>query len=474
MHLRRSLAWLVLVGLASCGPESQGPVQDASNDSIGSVEEAFSLAAISTAVFDTTLSAPKCGTVAGGCDSATLLKGRGAMGPESHAPNTINSSCADGNIGTYQVDESLEGLKVSTVDGTNMAAGKSVNLDAQVWAYSPDFDALDLYYTANASSPTWVFLATLTPTKVGLQTLSTTYTLPAGTLQAVRGVFRSSTTSTPCASGAFDDNDDLVFAVGTGSTDTTKPTTSLTAPAAGATLTGTVTVSASASDNVGVTKVEFYRGTTLIGTDTTAPYSISWDTTTVANGSYSLTSKAYDAAGNVGVSAARSVTVSNTTPPACGTTQQLLLNPGFESGNTSWTTSANVIGSSTTEARTGSWRALMGGQGLGLSYEMQQQVTLPTTACSATLKFWLKITTQEEAGALAWDTMVVQILDGTGTLLETLTTYSNQNAGAGYVERSFNLSAYAGRTIRIYMSASEDVYFPTSFFIDDTSLTITR
>jgi hypothetical protein len=105
---------------------------------------------------------------------------------------------------------------------------------------------------------------------------------------------------------------------------------------------------------------------------------------------------------------------------------------------------------------------------------LQQQVTIPSTACTATLKFWLKITTQEEAGALAWDTMAVQILDSTGILLETLTTYSNQNAGAGYVERSFNLSAYKGRTIRIYLPASEDVYFPTSFFVDDTSLTITR
>jgi hypothetical protein len=441
---------------------------------VGSVEDAFSLAAVSTAVFNATLGAPKCSTVAGGCDSGALLKGRGAMGPESHAPNTIHSSCADGNYGTYQVDESLEGLKVSTVDSTNMATGKSVNLDAQVWAYSVDFDSLDLYYAVNANSPTWVFLATLKPTKVGLQTLRTTYTLQAGTLQAVRGVFRSGTDSTSCASGAFDDHDDLVFAVGTGSGDTTRPTTSLTAPAAGATLTGTVTVSANASDNVGVTKVEFYRGTTLIGTDTTAPYSTSWNTTGVANGSYSLTSKAYDAAGNVGTSAARSVTVSNSAPPACSTTQQLLLNPGFESGNTSWTTSANVIGSSATESRTGSWRAKMGGQGLGLSYEMQQQVTIPSTACTVTLKFWLKITTQEEAGALPWDTMVVQILDSTGILLETLSTYSNQNAGAGYVQRSFNLSAYAGRTIRVYLSADEDVYFPTSFFIDDTSLTITK
>jgi hypothetical protein len=367
----------------------------------------------------------------------------------------------------------FQALKVSTVDGSNFGAGKQVNIDAQVWAYSPDFDSLDLYYTSNANSPTWIFLATLFPNASGLQTLRTTYTLPAGALQAIRGVFRSTGTQTPCTGGAYDDHDDLVFAVSS-SSDTTKPTTSLTAPAAGATLTGTVTVSASASDNVGVTKVEFYAGSTRIGTDTTAPYSISWNTTTVANGTYSLTSKAYDAAGNVGVSAARSVTVSNSGSVPCGITEQLLANPGFESGNVSWTTSPNVIGSNATQARTGSWRALMGSQGLGISYDMQQQITIPSTACTATLKFWLKITTQEAAGAQAWDTMDVQILNSGGVPLQTLATYSNQNAGAGYVERTFNVIAYKGQTIRVLLAAQEDVYFPTSFFVDDTSLTITR
>ena len=71
----------------------------------------------------------------------------------------------------------------------------------------------------------------------------------------------------------------------------------LTAPADGATLSGAASLAASASDDIGVTKVEFYRGTTLIGTATSSPYQLSWDTTTVANGSYTLTAKAYAAAG---------------------------------------------------------------------------------------------------------------------------------------------------------------------------------
>jgi beta-lactamase superfamily II metal-dependent hydrolase len=97
--------------------------------------------------------------------------------------------------------------------------------------------------------------------------------------------------------------------------DTQPPTTSITAPANGATVSGTVNVTASASDNVGVTQVEFYLDGALQSTDTAAPYEWSWNTTTATNASHSLTSKAYDAANNVGTSAAVTVTVNNAPPP---------------------------------------------------------------------------------------------------------------------------------------------------------------
>jgi hypothetical protein len=98
--------------------------------------------------------------------------------------------------------------------------------------------------------------------------------------------------------------------------DTTNPTVSITAPANAATVSGSaVSITATASDNVGVSKVEFRHGTTLLGEDTTAPYSHSWDSTAVANGSYSLTARAYDAAGNTATSSTVTVTVNNTNPP---------------------------------------------------------------------------------------------------------------------------------------------------------------
>jgi fibronectin type 3 domain-containing protein len=101
-----------------------------------------------------------------------------------------------------------------------------------------------------------------------------------------------------------------------GSGDTTPPTVSITAPASGATLAGPVTVTATAGDDVGVVGVRFtLDGQTLGSEDTTAPYSVSWDTTTAANGTHTLSAVARDAAGNTATATAVPVTVQNSAPP---------------------------------------------------------------------------------------------------------------------------------------------------------------
>ncbi len=93
--------------------------------------------------------------------------------------------------------------------------------------------------------------------------------------------------------------------------DSTAPTVALTSPAGGATLSGTATIAASASDNVGVSKVEFYANGTLLSASNIAPYSYNWNTASITNGSYTLLARAYDSAGNVGQSSAITVTVNN-------------------------------------------------------------------------------------------------------------------------------------------------------------------
>jgi len=98
--------------------------------------------------------------------------------------------------------------------------------------------------------------------------------------------------------------------------DTTPPTVSITSPASGATVSGTVSVAADAADNVGVVGVQFFGdGAALAPEVTTPPYAISVDTTGSSNGQHTLTAVARDAAGNRTTSAPVTVTVANNAPP---------------------------------------------------------------------------------------------------------------------------------------------------------------
>jgi hypothetical protein len=169
--------------------------------------------------YDTTLKAPKCGQLGSVCDSSTLLNGRDSLagGTEPNQPNTINNSCPDGASGTYHVDESSDAIKVSTLDNSNFAPGKTVKIDVTVWVYQ-DFasDHLDLYYAADANNPNWIYLTTLNPSSAGAQVLSTTYTLPGGSLQAVRATFRFGGIASSCGTNSgYDDHDDLIFTAST-------------------------------------------------------------------------------------------------------------------------------------------------------------------------------------------------------------------------------------------------------------------
>jgi hypothetical protein len=161
---------------------------------------------------------------------------------------------------------------------------------------------------------------------------------------------------------------------------------------------------------------------------------------------------------------------------ACSTTQNLLLNPGFESGNVRWTASAGVIGNTAGQARSGSWRAMLAGKADGQTTLLTQTVDIPNTVCTATLKYFLKVTTLEPPGGWIVDTLQVRILDQFGGVMDSLAWYDNTNVGTTYVQQSFPLdvSYYTGQTITVVFEASEDSLYKTSFFVDDTSLTITK
>ncbi len=158
-------------------------------------------------------------------------------------------------------------------------------------------------------------------------------------------------------------------------------------------------------------------------------------------------------------------TTCGTTPPPTGGNK--IVNPGFESGAASWTQTSGVISNDPARAHGGSWLGWLDGYGTTHTDTLSQSVAIPA-ASSATLSLWLRVATSE-SGTTPYDTLKVQVVSGTTTT--TLATYSNANASSGYLQRSFSLSSYVGRTVTIKLVGAEDSTLATSFFVDDFSLT---
>jgi hypothetical protein len=131
-------------------------------------------------------------------------------------------------------------------------------------------------------------------------------------LQASAGASGAKTATASAAGGTAA----LLTALKPVQTDTQPPTVAITTPGAGATVSGSVAVTATASDNVGVAWVQLQVDGVNLGPHlTSAPYTQSWDSTSVSNGSHNLSAIAADAAGNQASSAQVAVTVANAPPP---------------------------------------------------------------------------------------------------------------------------------------------------------------
>ncbi|MEW5799514.1 MAG: glycosyl hydrolase family 18 protein [Bacteroidota bacterium] len=168
-------------------------------------------------------------------------------------------------------------------------------------------------------------------------------TLSAGT-HTISAVARDAAGNTKTASVTVN----VVLSV----SDVTAPTVSITSPANGSTVSGTVTVGANASDNVGVAGVQFtVDGANIGNEDVSAPYSLSWNSTLVANGTHTISAVARDAAGNM-TTASVSVTIANTIEGS--TSDHMIYNDALQSPwiNSSW--NATVMFNSTEQVYSGS------------------------------------------------------------------------------------------------------------------------
>ncbi|MEV4438333.1 putative Ig domain-containing protein [Streptomyces sp. NPDC049577] len=148
------------------------------------------------------------------------------------------------------------------------------------------------------------------------------------------------------------------------------------------------------------------------------------------------------------------------------TAAQLLGNPGFETGSASpWTATSGVIDNSSSQpAHSGSWKAWLDGYGSTHTDTLAQTVTVPA-GCHATLSFWLHIGTKE-SGSTAYDKLTLQA----GST--TLASWSNANAATGYVQKSYDLSSFAGQTVTLKFTGTEDSSLATDFVVDDAALNV--
>lgn len=215
---------------------------------------------------------------------------------------TAKAYDAAGNVATSSV------IHVTVADTTpptvsSVVAGSITQTTATItWATNEAADSQVKYgATASYGSSTTLNTSMVTTHSVSLSGLT------AGTTYHYQVVSKD-------ASGNSASSTDATFTTQAPAADTTAPSVSVSAPASGATVSGkTVAVTATASDNVGVAGVQFkLDGANLGSEDTSSPYSITWDTTAVSNGSHTLTAVARDAAGNTKTATNITVTVSNT------------------------------------------------------------------------------------------------------------------------------------------------------------------
>ena len=247
--------------------------------------------------------------------------------------------------------------------------------------------------------------------------------------------------------------------------DNAPPTISMTAPAQGTTVSGIITVSADAADTQAIVDVQFrVDGVNIGAADASAPYSVAWDTTSVSNGSHSLTAVARDTAGNTTTSAPRSVTVSNWTPPA-----GLVAAYTFEAG--SGTIVADASGNGRTGTMSGGVSWASGGKfGQALSFNgtsglvsIADAVSLDFTS-NMTIEAWVWPTARSN-----WDTVVMKSFgssgrayalyagDGTGLPAATIRAGSSERSALGSSVMPLNTwshvaMTFGGGSLRIYVN----------------------
>ena len=183
-----------------------------------------------------------------------------------------------------------------------------------------------------------------------------------------------------------------------------------------------------------------------------------------AAGTSSVTVTAKD---TTGASGSASFTWTIRTTGSC-TASQLLGNPGFETGSAApWTSTAGVINHNGAgePSHSGTWYAWLDGYGTTHTDTLSQSVTIPAACTNTTFSFWLHIDTAETTTTTQFDKLTIT---ANGT---TMATFSNLNHNTGYAQHTISLGGFAGQTVTLKFTGTEDSSLQTSFVVDDTAVT---
>lgn len=167
------------------------------------------------------------------------------------------------------------------------------------------------------------------------------------------------------------------------------------------------------------------------------------------------------------INAYRAVSGDTNPPPEPPPGGGQLQNGGFENGTAPWVSTSsggyNLI--STQRPHSGSYSAWLGGYNNGTD-TISQTVTIPS---NGSLSYWWYMTSSEGSSS-AYDYFRVRLYNSSGSLVTTLKTRSNRDARNQWVKDTISLAGYAGQTMRIEFSVTNDYSLTTSFFLDDVAL----
>jgi subtilase family serine protease len=192
-------------------------------------------------------------------------------------------------------------------------------------------------------------------------------------------------------------------------------------------------------------------------------------------GTSDVTVTATDTTGASG-SASFTWTVSSTSGGGC-TAQQLLVNPSFETGSISpWTSTPDVLASTSEGVPAegdNTYLAWLDGYGTSHTDTLAQTVAIPANCTSAVFTYWVEVnSTVTSTTKQAENTLVLDILNSSGTVVQTVPVATAANNGSSYVEYSTNLASYIGQTITVKFVGTEVSGGNTSFFEDGNALNV--